>query len=377
MRIAVDATALYGRYSGVEYALWNLLFALSREDEFNEYCVYIPRDGPPLSHLNSFNARWRWVRLPFYGAEKGKRIAWQQTVLPFQLRADGCDILHAPTYVLPLLNSFIYPRVPSVLTVYDLIALEHPRFATPLNRIHYRALLAASIRGASRVLAPSNAVKKSIVSCVPNVEKKTRVVPLGLEPIFFQTPSTQVLEEVRARYGLPEKFVLFVGNFEPKKNLEKVLKALEILPDAPPLVVAGGARAWGKKLGFGKGYLPKSQVVEFIGYVMRRDLPALYTLCAAFIFPSLAEGFGLPVLEALACGAPVVTSNFVPLPNLENVALLCNPYHSDSIAEQVLRVLGDEDLQTHLKSAGQNYALPYTWARAASQTLEIYRELLS
>jgi glycosyltransferase involved in cell wall biosynthesis len=367
MRIAVDATALYGRYGGVEYALWNLLFALHRVDVHNEYCLYIPRDGPPPELLERFAAHWRWVRLPFRGAEKLGRIAWQQAVLPFQLRADDCDLLHAPTYILPLLNSILPGGVPVVLTVYDLIALEHPHFATPLNRLHYRALLPCSLNLAERIIAPSDAVKKSVVARVPKSAGKTRVVPLGLEPIFFQTPSAAAREEVRARYALPEQFILFVGNFEPKKNLDDVLKALELLPDAPPLVVAGGARAWRE--------LPSTPRLQTIGYVTRRDLPALYSMCSAFVFPSLAEGFGLPVLEALACGAPVVTSTLVPLPNLEKVALLCDPHDCHALAGALKRVLQEKDLQVHLRAAGKEYAQPFTWKRAALQTLEIYSEL--
>jgi len=366
MRIGVDATALYGRYGGVEYSLWNLLCALGAENTRDEYRVFIPRDGPPPAQLRAFDARWRFIRLPFRGDEKLRRILWQQTILPSLLKREKCDLLHAPTYVAPLRAS-----LPVVLTVYDLIAIAHPQFATPANRKHYGVMLPQSIARASRIIAPSENVKWEISLRFPDAAKRTRVVPLGVEPIFFGEPSTPALEEVRARYNLPEKYLLFVGNFEPKKNLRNVLRALENLPDAPPLVVAGGMRAWPE---YEVGSTPR---VHSIGYVARRDLPALYAQCAAFVFPSLAEGFGLPVLEALACGAPVVTSAEVPLPHLGNAAVICDAHSPASIAAAVRGVLGDETERARLKNAGQDYARPYTWRRVACETLAIYREVVA
>jgi glycosyltransferase involved in cell wall biosynthesis len=367
MRIGIDASALYGRYGGVEYALWNLLVALHAEDARNEYVLYIPRDGPPPARLQNFNARWKWKRLPFFGAQKLRRIFWQQTILPAQLLRDNGDILHAPTYIAPWSTP-----IPTVLTVYDVIALSHPEFATVPNRLHYGALLPRSIQNAARVIAPTRAVAKEIETRFPAA--KVSVVPLGLEPIFFAPPSTPDLKRTRVRYNLPEKYVLFVGNFEPKKNLHALLAALELLPDAPPLVIAGGNRAWrGHEAGRTQ---PRSTPnVKTIGYVSRADLPALYSGSAAFVFPSLAEGFGLPVLEALACGAPVVTSSCVPLPNLKNVALICNPNNTAEIAASLKRILENDAEAARLKSAGKEYAQTFTWRRAARETLAIYQDL--
>jgi hypothetical protein len=182
MNISVDATALYGRYSGVEYSLWNLLGGLNVVDTENLYTVYIPHDGPPEEHLSSFGARWRWVRLPFDGGDKARRVLWQQTQLPLALARDGCKLLHSPTYVSPALSP-----VPVVLTVYDLIALTHPPFATRLNRVHYRALLPRSIERARRVIVPSKHVQEEIARCVPSAISRTRIVPLALEPAFLTT----------------------------------------------------------------------------------------------------------------------------------------------------------------------------------------------
>jgi glycosyltransferase involved in cell wall biosynthesis len=345
--------------------------------------VYIPHDGPPEDLLSSFGARWRWVRLPFDGTDKARRVWWQQTQLPIVLARDGCNLLHSPTYIAPALSP-----VPVVLTVYDLIALTHPPFATRLNRMHYRLLLPRSIERARRVIVPSHSVQDEIARCVPSAVARMRVVPLALEPAFFASYSEAQKEDVRQRYGLPQRLVLFVGNFEPKKNLRRVLQAFRDVPEAPPLVLAGGGRAWStyelqhelqeQSPTRGNGTSAASALrVMSIGYVRRRDLPLLYALCEAFIFPSLVEGFGLPVLEALACGATVITSTQVPLPRLDEVALLCDPLDVQSISHQLRRAVTEPHLRSELRHKGRQYAQPFTWRRAAGQTLDVYREAAS
>jgi glycosyltransferase involved in cell wall biosynthesis len=410
MRIGIDATALYGRYGGVEYALWNLLVALEAVDTHNEYVVYVPHDGPPPANLSRFPVRWRWVRLPFAGADKARRVLWQQTLLPRQLLRDGCDILHAPTYVCPLRCP-----IPIVLTVYDFIALTHPQFATRLNRLHYGTMLPRSVRAAHRIIVPSDAVHRELSRRVPEAKSCACVVPLGVEPAFHEAPSREHCREVRERYHLPERFLLFVGNPEPKKNLPNLLRALDMLPRDQrfqvPLVVTGGARAWsGHTVGRTyesalqstsdgvNGHLPGADGVQedetttwhstqlqtatslssqtiSLGYVPRRDLPVLYALCEAFVFPSLAEGFGLPVLEALSAGAAVVTSDRVPLPGLQQAALICNPYEPAAIAAAISRILSDEVVRASFGRRAHEFAMPYTWRRSAEMTLDVYHSL--
>jgi glycosyltransferase involved in cell wall biosynthesis len=274
--------------------------------------------------------------------------------------------------------------VPIVLTVYDLIALTHPPFATRLNRVHYRTLLPGSIERARRVIVPSQHVQEEIARCVPSAASRTRVVPLALEPAFLTTYDEVQKEAVRQRYGLPERFVLFVGNFEPKKNLRNVLQAFRDVPEAPPLVLAGGGRAWNTyelqhELQQAGGAVNSASALRVlsIGYVQRRDLPVLYQLCEAFIFPSLAEGFGLPVLEALACGATVITSTRVPLPRLDEVAMVSDPLDVGAISHNLRRAVTEPELRRELGRKGREYAQPFTWRRAAAQTLDVYREAVS
>ncbi|RYG64166.1 glycosyltransferase family 1 protein, partial [bacterium] len=309
MKIAFDATALYGRRGGIENALWHSFAGLRAIDHENEYLVYVPRDAPepPLP----LNPLWRWQRLPFDGADKARRIFWQQFELPFWLKRERCDLLHSWNYVMPLLAP-----VPTILTVQDLIALDQSRFATRFNRWHYRAIMPRSLQRAARVIATTHRTQEAVLRRVPKAQ--VRVVPLGVEPLFFETVEQTQIEVVRAKYFLPPEYLLYVGNFEPKKNLPNLLRALKRLPEAPPLVLAGGIKPWPEVEKLLEG-------TRRIGFVDREDLPPLYAGCEVFCFPSLCEGFGLPIVEALACVAPVLASTKVPLPDIGEVAAICKP----------------------------------------------------
>ncbi len=355
MKIAFDATALYGKLGGIENALFQTFSALQNLESNHEYLVFVPRDAPDLPPKPG----WEWRRLPFDGAAKARRIIWQQIELPALLKRENCDLLHAWNYVAPL-----FCPIPFVLTVQDLIALGQPRFATRFNRLHYRAVMPRSLKNAARVLVSTPQIGAEVLRRAPNAE--IRVVSLGIDEIFFQ--KTTNLNQIARKYALPPRFLLYVGNFEPKKNLPGLLRALELWPDAPPLVVAGGIKAWPASQKMLRG-------VRNLGFVPREDLPALYELCAAFCFPSLGEGFGLPVLEALARGARVLASTRVPIPGLSNVAALCEPRFPLSIAHQLERLVSEPDT-TEKVASRRAFAARFRWDETARQTLAVYREFL-
>ena len=357
MKIVFDATALYGKMGGIQNALFHTFAALRELDKDNSYLVYVPADAP--ENLVS-SANWRYQRLPFRGADKLRRIVWQQLELPILLRRERADLLHCWNYVAPILAP-----IPTVLTVQDLIALNRPRFAARANRLHFRALMPQSLKRAARVLVTTPRGRAEVLARAPGA--RVRVIPLGVEAAFFDEVSAAHIERVRRKYELPPRFLFFLGNFEPKKNLPNLLRALRMLPGAPPLVVAGGLAPWPavqRRLGN----------VQQLGFVPRGDVPALLRSCEIFCFPSLCEGFGLPILEALAVGAPVVASSAVPLPNLQSVALCPPPRFPRAIAEAVGKLLDDAELRAQMSAAGREYARPFTWENAARATLGVYRE---
>ena len=378
MKIVFDATALHhpsGRRGGIEGALWETFAPLRALDRDNHYLVCVPADAPVItpdrarldattagehSDLWRSSERWRWHRLPFNSDQKARRIVWQQFELPRLLRQTGADLLHSWNYVMPLGSP-----VPTILTVQDLIALDQPRFAKSANRAHYRALMPQSLKRAARVLVSTPAMRAAVKRRAPAAD--VRVIPLGIAPEFGAPIAPDSIENVRAKYDLPPQFLFFLGNFEPKKNLPNLLRALQLLPDAPPLVIAGGIAPWPQFDQLLRG-------VRQLGFVPRADLPALLSACEVFCFPSLCEGFGLPVVEALACGAPVVASRSVPLPDLERVALCPSPRDPRAIAGAIARLLSDEPWREKLRAKGRKYARQFSWPRAARATLDVYWE---
>lgn len=360
MRIVFDATALHqpaGRRGGIETALWETFSQLRAMDGRNHYLVCISADAPTDWQSSP---RWVWHRLPFNSAQKARRIWWQQFELPRLLDASNADLLHAWNYVMPLRSP-----VPTILTVQDLIALDSPQFARPANRRHYRAVMPQSLKRAARVIVTTPRTREAVLCRAPAAD--VRVIPLGVAPEFIAPISPDAIENVRRKYDLPPQFLLYLGNFEPKKNLPNLLRALRLLPDAPPLIVAGGIAPWPKSDKLLRG-------VRQLGFVPRADVPALMSACQIFCFPSLCEGFGLPVLEALACGAPVVASSAVPLPGLDKFALCPSPQSPRAIADAISRLLSDEVLRQNLSAAGRTHARQFTWERAARATLDLYWE---
>ncbi len=360
MRIVFDATALHGtngQRGGIENALWETFARLRAIDGRHFYLACIAADTPVDWPSDQ---RWRWHRLPFSGAQKARRIWWQQFELPRLLRRTNADLLHAWNYVMPLATN-----VPTILTVQDLIALDNPAYARRANRAHYRAIMPRSLKRAARVVVTTEQTKRAVLRRAPHAD--VRVIPLGVEPEFTREIETAEIKTVRRKYDLPAKFTFFLGNFEPKKNLPNLLRALQLLPAAPPLVIAGGIAPW-------PGADELLRGVRQLGFVPRGDVAALLGACEIFCFPSLCEGFGLPALEALAVGAPVVASSALPLPNLESVALCPDPHDARAIASAIARLLDDDALRARMSAAGRRYARGFSWDAVARATLDLYWE---
>jgi glycosyltransferase involved in cell wall biosynthesis len=260
--------------------------------------------------------------------------------------------------------------VPAVVTMHDLIALNHSRYARPANRIHYRAVMPQTLKRAARLLVSTEETGREIRLREPNARDRIRLVPMGVDELFFQPEMTtpERIRAVRQKYNLPEHFLLYVGNFEPKKNLPNLLRAVSLLDEAPPLVIAGGVNPWP---GF-EGLKGRARV---IGYVDREELPALFATCEVFCFPSLSEGFGFPVVEAMACGAPVLASPAVPLPRLDEVAALAPARQPRALAAALHGLLAHPERREELSKIGREYAHQFTWKAHAASVLRCYREL--
>jgi glycosyltransferase involved in cell wall biosynthesis len=366
MRVAINALLLSGRFSGVEKAIFELLRHVGEgsEDEF------VALVGSDFDERLLNGARIGIERLPVTNRSRVLRIVYEECFL--RRRLAGFDLFHAPGYVAPARLP-----CPSVLTIYDLVALCHPGLARRANALHYRWRLPRSARAAKRITVPTECVARDVVERLGVGRERVRVVPLGVDA-RLKPPSLDARTKARAHHHLNKPYILFVGNIEPKKNLPTLLRAFAALKreGSPHELVLAGKRGWRCREVF---RLPAELSIEgdvrFLGYVAEDDLAGLYGGAELFVFPSLVEGFGLPPLEAMACGAPVVTSDAEALVETPGDAAERVPaLDAEALADAMRRVLGDAALRERLRAAGFARAAQFTWQRAAEMTRAVYRE---
>jgi alpha-1,3-rhamnosyl/mannosyltransferase len=296
----------------------------------------------------------------------------QQWRVPRAVKAQGAHLYHSPYYLMPY-----RPPVATVLTVYDVIPLRYPQFSSGRARLLFRLTTRLALRAARHVIAITEDARRDFITEFGVRPERITAIPLGVEKSF--RPASQAeMDAVRAKHALPERFALYLGSNKPHKNLRGLVEAWLALPEnGATLVVAG---AWdehypeARQLAEARG----SGMIRWIGRVAEADLPALYSAAEVFIFPSLFEGFGLPVVEAMACGTPVICSNTTALPEVAgDAAILIDPNDARGITGALERALGDGHLRAELRAKGLARATQFSWERTAARTLEIYRQVVA
>jgi len=293
---------------------------------------------------------------------------WDQVTLPRALGRDGVDVFLSPYYKRPLAA-----RCPSVITIHDLFFIGYPGRARPLFDAAMTSLARLYARGAAAIVADSEHSRRAIVARLGLPAERVTVIPVGLGREF--SPATPTAAQ-RARYGLGARYVLYVGNFLPHKNLPRLLRAWAALPAplraACRLVLAGGDRAGRAPLAALATSLGLEAGVRFAGLVADEDLPALYGGAVALVLPSLEEGFGLPALEAMACGTPVIASRRGALPEVvDDAGLLVDPEDERALAAALARLLGSDHERAALARRGLARAAAFTAARTAGRVVDL------
>jgi glycosyltransferase involved in cell wall biosynthesis len=377
MRIGIDYTAAVRQGGGIGRYTRNLIRALAELDLESEYTLFVAGGRAKADELGSSPGNFRVRSVPL--SDRWLHILWQRLRLPvpIQVVTGPLDLFHSPDFVLPPLR-----RVPAILTVHDLSFLRVPQFFVPGFRQYLEGAVSRAVRRARHILADSESTRRDLMELMAVEPERVTVLYPGVEARFQPVQDAEALSQVRARYDLPERFVLSVGTLQPRKNFAGLVEAFGCLlaakKDVPgmkdlQLVVVGG-RGWMfedvvsqvQRLGL-------AERVHFPGFVDDEDLPALYNLAAAFAFPSWYEGFGLPVLEAMACGVPVIAANNSSLPEVVGEAgLLIDASDTEALAAGLMRLLTDEDLRAKLVPAGRQQASPFNWGRAAQQLLAVY-----
>ncbi|MBX5491547.1 MAG: glycosyltransferase family 4 protein [Chloroflexi bacterium] len=369
----LDFTRTY-RSGGISRYIYHLLVALRALDgpeEFTAFVGQLPAD-PALAPTPRF--RLSAVGLPT--RRPPVRIFWEQCLQPWALQRAGVDLLHSLAFAQPVLW-----RGPSVVSFMDLTFLRFPRAFNRANRVYLATMARAAVRRADHLLAISESTRWDLIRLLGAAPDRVTVTYCGADAGFRPLDGAAVAT-FRARHGLPEGYILYVGTLEPRKNVPRLLEAYALLRrlrgGAPPLVLVG-ARGWRHHgIDARLAALELDAHVRWLGYLPPAELPLCYNAAGLFVYPSLYEGFGLPPLEALACGTPVVTSNTSSLPEaVGDAALTVNPRDVRALAEAMARVLDDSALRTRLRAAGPRWAARFSWRQTAEQTLGVYRRLRS
>ncbi len=369
MHIGVDYTAAVRQGAGIGRYTRGIVGALARLDQLNRYTLVVPRDARPIP---TDTDRMRCLRLPLN--EWPLTIAWHRLRLPLyvELFTGRLDLFHSPDFVLPPVR-----RARTVVTVHDLSFLRYPECAARGLVSYLSAVVPRSLRRADLILADSAWTKQDIVDLLGMPADKIAVVPAGVGPEFRPIARRDDLERVRERYRLPPRFILHVGTLEPRKNLLRLMEALRALPDPDVALVLVGGKGWlYDDIFAGVQRLGLTGRVIFPGYIAEADLPAVYNLAIVLAYPSLYEGFGIPPLEAMACGTPVVCSHSSSLPEVAgDAALMVDPLDTAALTHALQRVLDDGSLRADLRRRGLEQAQRFTWDAAAQRLLAAYGRL--
>ena len=377
MRVALNAQLLSSaasyRAAGINRVLQHLLAELPAVPGDERYLVYAPFSEANRRLLARPRIRARLTRLPV--DRPPVRIAWEQTVLPVELVREGADLLHALGFVSP-----VAWRGKTVVTVYDLSFLRFPEVYNRANRMYLSTFTPPSLRRADRVITISEDARRDVIELCGVAPERVTPILLAADERFRPAPP-EAVEAFRRRQGLAERFVLYQGTLQPRKNVETLVRAYALLrsqgSDDHQLVLAG-PRGWQYEPIFDLiRRLGLVDAVRFPGFVPDDDLPLWYSSAAVFAFPSRYEGFGLPLLEAMACGAPVVSSNASSLPEVVGDAgLMVDPSDVEGLCSALRRLLDDEPLRQAISVAGRARAQIFSWRRTAAETVQVYREVL-
>lgn len=298
---------------------------------------------------------------------------WTQGGLGLQTFKDNLDVLFIPAHTLPL---FRKPGLKTVVTVHDLGSEYLPSMHQAKQRIYLGFMQEYQLQTATKIIAVSRATKGDLVKKIGLDPNKIEVVYEGYDKKMFNPVKTDILNHSLKQYGLkPKEYFLFIGTVQPRKNLERLIRAFSSDFTGLKLAIVGSKGWMSDRIYSLPEELKTEDRVRFLGYVPEKDLPALYSGAKAFTFPSLFEGFGLPILEAQACGCPVLTSNISSMPEVAGKgAVFVNPYSVDDIVKGMIRIMNN-DLRIKNIKAGFENVKRFSWEKAAKETLEVLEKI--
>lgn len=369
MRIGVDARLMHHQKAGISNYTWHLLQAFADLNLDDEFTIFQHRNQPePILERRNFR------RATLY-APVHTRL--EQYLLPLELLRYKLDLLHSTDFIQP-----IYARVPAVITVHDLAFLHYPHFLTSKSAAFYGQIDRA-VRVADAIIVPSESTMNDLVAMLGVPRSKITVIYEAAAASFTPLPMAETRAEVREQFRLPESYILCVGTIEPRKNITGLLRAFNLLrknygATDTVLALAGGTGWLYDEVTTTVHELGLTDSVRFLGRVSDEALHKLYVGARCHVHPAYYEGFGLPPLEAMACGTPTIVSNVSSLPEVvQDAALLVDPKSDEEIAVAMNRLLTDDGLHAEMRAKGFQRARCFSWSRAAVETLEVYHKVVA
>lgn len=367
MRFSVDAHAIGRHLTGNEVYIRSLLQMFPSLDQDSEFIAYV-----------SVNEPWRWlpasIRVKHISPNPFKRLGWD---IPRRLREDRPDLLHVQ-YTAPLGCS-----TPLVVSVHDVSFLEYPEFFPAARRLQLQQTVPRTVARAGKVLTPSEFSRKAILRHIPAPPEKVAVVPNGVSTMFRPVSRQTAQGEVKRRLSLEFPFILMVGDIQPRKNQAGLVRAfaaaLKAHPELPHhLVLAGKLGEYCRQVRAEAAVAGVDDRVHFTGFVNDEDLLWLYGACEILAFPSFYEGFGIPILEAMACGRAVACSGTSAMTEVaDGAAILFDPRSTEEMARAILDLLLNAELRQRMERLGQQRAARFSWEQSAARTLSVYYEVAS
>lgn len=376
MRVLIDCTQVTRKKAGVGVYAENMVRELTRLESGIKWFLLVQDDDPDLDFSKCSNVTLIRVnnrvfrKLPF-------RFLLEQLFIPFLALRYGIDVVHSLHYSFPLLPMF----AKKVVTIHDMTMFLMPDMHLPSKVRYFRFFTGAAARRADALSFDSHSSQKDFLKFFPQPVPSCNVVPLGKGPQFRPDLDPQQIEDVVRKYGLTHPYILYIGTIEPRKNLVRLTQAFSTLTQAYPshILVIAGMKGWMYDSLFELvGTLGLENKVIFTGFVSEDDKPFLIRGAEVFAYPSLYEGFGIPVLEALACGTPTLTSNISSIPEITvDAALLVDPDSVPEIAAGLESLLGDASLRDELAAKSISQAARFSWSATAADTLSVYRKAVS
>ena len=370
MNVGIVADRMNRKMTGVGNYVKNLLRELDRIKTNDNIYLLNYKDSKKYNHLKT-----KIINNPLKNITKSDYYLWHLYFLPHGLEKLDLELVHIPE------NASFSRRIRNmkkVITVYDLIAYLFPFQVDLLTAIRYKLLIPKVINNADKIITISENTKRDIIKNFGVAESKIKVIYLAAGESYKEL-SNKEFNFIFKKYQLPRSYLFYVGNISKHKNVDKIIEAFKKIKSKTnyKLVIAG-------KLSFGSKDIKKKikdldlqDDVIFTGYVPEEDLPALYNGASLFVYPSFYEGFGLPPLEAMQCGCPVITSNTSSLPEVVgNAGIMVDPNDVDELAKQMERVLTNRRLQQKMRKAGLKQAKKFSWEKCARETLKVYEEVL-